>query len=270
MKAFYEAKRERENKEIKHKIISDSTLRRTESVGLTADVECIPGGGLGDIANAIVDDPRGDEYDTITILGGVNDILNRDLNEFKSFGHCIEGSLNKIKEIADMNPLKHYNLIPPITDFDGLPSVEAEDRRMVLYTRMEILTKTNPRIKILNIDSGTVTFEDRVHPDESGTIEIIMQLHKKLKSNLVWNQDHITNKRLYNGVHTRYGWGCKCCWAEGEFWGGRCSDCILDSLDFQAPYVKDIGIVVTPRKKKMPSTDSILSQKKGNNIVDNV
>ena len=40
-----------------------------------------------------------------------------------------------------------------------------------------------------------------VHPDESGTIEILKQLERKV-SKLIWDDDHITHSKYYGGVQT--------------------------------------------------------------------
>ena len=40
------------------KILSDSTLRHAEQVGLRADVLCMTGAGIGNLANALRDDPK--------------------------------------------------------------------------------------------------------------------------------------------------------------------------------------------------------------------
>ena len=57
LQAFYEANDRRAKEKINIKIASDSTLRCAEQVGLRTDIMCMPGGGLGQIANAIKDDP---------------------------------------------------------------------------------------------------------------------------------------------------------------------------------------------------------------------
>ena len=269
LQSFYEAKKKREELSISHKVYADSTLRRVECVGLKTDVLCVPGGGLGDIANAIAYDSALDSLEEITIVGGINDVLSADLPDVKSYGHCVELSLGKIQKIAEVKPnIKRVNIIPTVTDFDGLPSVQAEDRLGILQSRVEEFASKIDTISVKNLNSGLVTFEkDKLHPDESGTVQILHQLHELFQHRLIWNDDFITNRRLYNGVETSNKFGCKTCWMQGFFPRGRCHDCTLDADDFDAPYLKNFVNVVIPQVKResstSPSSASEPSQKKG-------
>ena len=62
----------KEAKGFSTKLYSDSTLRSVGIIGLKADVQCMSGGGLGQIIQSAIDDPD-DHYDKIVILGGTND-----------------------------------------------------------------------------------------------------------------------------------------------------------------------------------------------------
>ena len=75
LQAFYEAKDKRAKEKINIKIASDSTLRCAEQVGLRTDIMCMPGGGLGQIANAIKDDPDiNDRKEIIVLMSGIRPI----------------------------------------------------------------------------------------------------------------------------------------------------------------------------------------------------
>ena len=56
LQAFYAAKEAREKEPIHVKVLSDSTLRRAEQIGLRADILCMSGAGVGHLANA--NDPQ--------------------------------------------------------------------------------------------------------------------------------------------------------------------------------------------------------------------
>lgn len=53
--------------------VSDSTLRLEDEVGLSANVVCVPGGYLGDVATASAD--AGPATDLV-VLAGVNEIVD--------------------------------------------------------------------------------------------------------------------------------------------------------------------------------------------------
>ena len=55
--AFYAEKELRATLEIKTQIVSDSTLRQVDQLGLSADVICMSGGRAGNVANILHDDP---------------------------------------------------------------------------------------------------------------------------------------------------------------------------------------------------------------------
>lgn len=52
---FYARRDERAKTELETLVVSDSTLRLVDQVGLSADVVCVPGGFLGDVATAAAD-----------------------------------------------------------------------------------------------------------------------------------------------------------------------------------------------------------------------
>ena len=58
LQSFYAAKDARAMETIHIKVLSDSTLRRAEQIGLRADILCMPGAGVGHLANALRDDPQ--------------------------------------------------------------------------------------------------------------------------------------------------------------------------------------------------------------------
>ena len=101
---FYDAKQERERmarcKEIKTKIISGSTLRNAEQIGLCADVMTMSGGGLGQVVQAAMDDPDCKDKTHIILLGGTNDINNRGFQSDAEFATNIDTTINKILDLA--------------------------------------------------------------------------------------------------------------------------------------------------------------------------
>ena len=118
--AFYKAKDERkkleERGEIRTKIMSDSTLRNASTIGLRADVLCMSGGGIGQVAQAAMDDPDTVNKD-IVIIAGANDVKNGSYKSNKEFAESVNMGLEKIVEIATTRP--EQQLIIPKMHPDG-------------------------------------------------------------------------------------------------------------------------------------------------------
>ena len=75
LKKFYAARDARKAEQIRTKVVSDSTLRLAETVGLRADVLCMSGGGVGHLAKAVRDDPAMPEMGVVAVVTGGNDYV---------------------------------------------------------------------------------------------------------------------------------------------------------------------------------------------------
>ena len=74
IQARIQAERERQtNGPNTVKMYADSTLRYVDVLGLRSEVLGMSGGGLGQVIQAVIDDPEGDQYEKVLILGGAND-----------------------------------------------------------------------------------------------------------------------------------------------------------------------------------------------------
>jgi len=274
LKAFYQAKEERKKMEITHRIVSDSTLRRVESTGLSADVLCVPGGGLGDLANAIVDDPEWGKYKTITVIGGINDVMDtKSYKKESEYDHCIEASLKKFAQIADENHDIKITIIPPLTTFEGL-SKDHEARLYMLNRKIEGLANETERIEYKLLTTNDVTFTDIKHPDEGGTLTVLQKLNK-ICPKLIINKAFITHSRYYGGTESTFRWGCKTCFTEGNFDQKRCPTCINDAGDFvRSPhlqyeldeYMKDKYPIL--KRDSPPSSPDKESKRVKGNVTD--
>ena len=115
LEGFYAAKDERRrmenNKEIKTKVISDSTLRHADQLGLRADVMTMSGGGLGQIVQAAIDDPDSKDKSHVVLIGGTNDIKNRVYEDEREYVHNIKATIEKVIDYASSQPEKKITLV---------------------------------------------------------------------------------------------------------------------------------------------------------------
>ena len=59
-------------------IVSDSTLRRADTIKTNADIVCIPGGKLGHLVNSMNYNEKILNYDNHVIVGGLKNIDRRE------------------------------------------------------------------------------------------------------------------------------------------------------------------------------------------------
>ena len=89
LKAFYAAKKIKqqmvEDDKIKTKIYTDSTLRNVDTLGLSADVCTMSGGGIGQVIQASLDDPNNIQQENIIIMGGTNDKKQQNFDTIEMF-----------------------------------------------------------------------------------------------------------------------------------------------------------------------------------------
>ena len=127
---FYAAKNKREqmaaDKEIQTKIISDSTLRNADQLGLRADVMTMSGGGLGQIVQAAIDDPDTKEKSNIVLLGGTNDVKNNSYKDDNEFAENIKSTISKVIDYAVSEPEKKITLVNSYPNKENMVENPAE------------------------------------------------------------------------------------------------------------------------------------------------
>ena len=215
IKARREAWSERGEQEIKTKMYGDSTLRSVDVLGLRSEVLSMPGGGLGQIVQAVIDDPD-NEYDKIVIFGGTNDKKHENFPDIEHFAANIDSSLLKLANHArqEASKEKTFFLIQqyPVVEGQTVGQTDPEPviRELYLARRMgEIATN------VANVESFPITYDaDHTgHPSPKGTEQIIKELHKlEISPNpLIWKKDYITTERAYSSVESIYRYGCNGC-----------------------------------------------------------
>ena len=88
--------------EINVKLISDSTLRHANTMGLKADIMCMSGGGLGQVTQAAMDGSKAKQ--NMVIIAGNNDIKNKSYSSEEEFAQSVITSVKKIKDMAINQP----------------------------------------------------------------------------------------------------------------------------------------------------------------------
>ena len=117
--AFYASKDARAKEIINHKVLSDSTHRRVEQVGLKSDVLCMSGGGVGHLANTLHDDP---DKDQIAVFTSGNDYRHKEYAKEGDYVFTIDKSLEKLKEGIVKTPDKYLFIFAIQDDPPSLPT----------------------------------------------------------------------------------------------------------------------------------------------------
>ena len=235
-KAMFEAKEKkekmREEGEIQSKIISDSTLRLANPLGTKSEICTMSGGGLGQVTQAVMDDPDTDNMKEIFIVGGANDV-KYDQFSMNQFCENIEVSLKKVEGLAAAYPEKSITLVtsppPPDSFNDGLSDSsgdgdcvyedDAEDndlwmKKEYLQRRIQQMITQSDEKNLPNLHSLQVKYgvDDSGHPTPGGTSEILEQIgEKSIAEDFIWDKDYICADKIYTMVQSIYLYGCNMC-----------------------------------------------------------
>ena len=207
-RAMYE-EREKLKGETKVKLYSDSTLRSADVLGITADILCMSGGGLGQVVQAVIDDP--DQGDNVVIFGGTNDQKLANFPVTEDYAHNVDMSLTKLGRFARENEEKTFHIIhQQHSNQPDTVHADAVIRKTYLLTRMTKLAEVNK-----NIVAETIKYEvdETGHPTLEGTKQILRRLHeiKISKTPLIWNDECLVTDRPYSKVQSVYRYGCGGC-----------------------------------------------------------
>lgn len=102
LKRFYERRDVRAKQTIETLIVSDSTLRLADEVGLSADVVCVPGSFLGPPTELVE-------------LAVVNEIVDigKKMNDLSVFRSYNEAGLRKLEQVVDHHKLRQCVIMEP-------------------------------------------------------------------------------------------------------------------------------------------------------------
>ena len=188
-------RKQRQGRTGKRKIYTSSVFRHVNSLALTTDTACMPGGGIGQIVNAIKHDEKHDE---IIIAGGTNELVHSD--DLQQFIFTIEKSVEKLKTLADE--------IPTSFVMPSLPLDTPELKAKSTYLEEKLKVVTNMKL----IKPHDIEYDD-IHPTEKGTKHIIHQLNDAFNKEIILEEaedDDLTTKR-YRHVQALYKVGCRAC-----------------------------------------------------------
>ena len=94
-KEFYQALEAKKAVKVKHIMLADSTLRHADHVGLRADVMCMPGATVGQLATALEEMPL-DDISEISIIAGTNDVKSNLIDSEFIMAKQIDASLKRL------------------------------------------------------------------------------------------------------------------------------------------------------------------------------
>ncbi len=251
---MYEAKEQRERMKeegkIETKIVSDSTMRYLNPLGLKTDVLCMSGGGLGQIAQAVTDDPETVNNKNIVLVGGTNDMKTDVFSNDEHFANNISKSLDKVHALAIQHPDKNFILAKSQRKSDSLENDEVDEEEVIkkmvredfLHWKIDTLVDQMEKdfADKANISSVELFYEmdDTSHPKKDNTQMILnaLQDHSPpLPGDLIWEEEFTTAEFIYKEVQSIYRYGCNCCRRFGQGRKGSqhknplvCDDCMAE------------------------------------------
>ena len=214
LEAFNKMKEARNLMEIEKTIVSDSTLRHVEEKALDADVICVSGANLGDVATALADSqPRGREVHVVAGINGIMDTRSR-LTDEEEYEYHTEKAMAKFQKVIDHFDLKHLYFYIPV-----LPEEMSETNIAKLKTLHTILSihanRPDSKITLISTNSwNNLEKVDAYHPTADSTKAILKSIQRTSPSRtLVINEDFQTTDRKYAGVRSANVYGCLSCWS---------------------------------------------------------
>ena len=195
------------------KMYGDSTLRCVDALGLRSEVLGMSGGGLGQVVQAVIDDPEGEKMDNVLIFGGANDAKTENFVSNEHYAANIDLCLKKLADHAQKMPNKSFVLVqqvPSLPETGNLRSTCEAIREVYLSKRIDELTAN-----VSNVRTCSVHYEADAtgHPTPKGTREIIESLNEAhvTPTPLIWNPDYIATEKPYSKIQSIYRYGCNGC-----------------------------------------------------------
>ena len=207
-------------------LISDSTLRHADSVGLKAEVACMSGAGIGELTNALRDDITLADQTQVVMVGGLgNDVLNPYYEDLPAFTQAmVAGSVKLFSEVS-----RRPNTKVTLVEFQHPPAYIPLPQRTKRHIVNRLFSRNGPEnFGVLPIPVTCIDRDVTGHPSVKGTRQLLQMLDAHCApGELVFNEKYCVNDRLYFGVTPMFRYGCKRCHARGQFYGdgGFCVPC---------------------------------------------
>lgn len=224
--AFYEQRAQKEKLKLTTAVVGDSALRYVENVGLNADVACMSGACVGQLATALEDNPLIEDFKNIIIAAGANDTKPKtSIDEYETLRR-IDLSLNKVTALAERREQVNFvvlNTIPPDEDGDVTPSEFVT--RMYFNKRLDKISTSHDNIEHLQVHNYPEKWQYG-HPTVKCTKKIL-KVMSTLQKDLILNEQFSTTENMYRGVDNLWLSGCTGCQSRGRFAsGGFCTTCL--------------------------------------------
>ena len=228
LKSFYEALEKKKTVSVNHAVVADSTLRQADHVGLAADVMCMPGATVGQLATAYEFIPK--DYGKVSIVAGANDCHTRDQTSEFIVAKRIDKSLNRFASVAeerrDTIKFSYLNSMPPSKDCPPLEKFA----RLYLKERVRKVLRKLDNVDVLKGVQYPEDWTEDGHPTEGCTEAMLRSLASDCP-NFVLNEDFITTEHTYRGVEKCWVSCCSGCPARGSYRDAFCPDCMSDIFD---------------------------------------
>ena len=132
-------------------------------------------------------------------------------------------------------------------------NIEIDNRIRELYLQQGICEVAE---KVSNIEQIELQYsiDETGHPSESGTLQILKQLHdaQLSKDPLMWNQDFILSEKPYRHVQSIFRYGCNICDKYGTDMSRKkyasqlvCDDCWENTILTQRPPNQALQAITT-------------------------
>ena len=218
--AFYAEKAIRAKLQIDMQIISDSTLRQVDQLGLSANVMCMSGGRAGNVANILHDDPSIKTKTSVIVVAGFNDVTNNK-ESLKDFELKTDCAISKF--VHSTSDTQKLTLISPLL----APNFANDLQRSKLSSYNNLLQQTSEQHKNVFVFSPDPTYVEflGIHPTANGTANLIHQINEGIGGTLLRNADFIVAKSIYQGCQSVLTYGCIMCNETFNIIGGMCPPC---------------------------------------------
>ena len=201
------------------KIYGDSTVRCANQLGLAANVATMPGGCIGQIANAIaVDDEK---VPNIIVIAGQNDMTK---HNDKEYVYSVNAAAKKLSDLST-NETKVTFIMPPInTGDDYLTSTRRE------YMMQRMTDEDN--VEVVRLEKEYEK-DHTQHPTQKATAEIIKDVIENteaINNDTIIDLKYLSTKKYYAQAEWLFKMGCAGCTNLGYLRKPLCNTC-TDSAD---------------------------------------
>ena len=185
------------------------------------------GGGLGQIANAIKDDPDIKDRKDIIVLAGTNDVRNRAYQDLHSFAYVVDTSIQKVKKAVPEDSSLTFLCIASNPSDD---TVDPDRRFKETYLGQELENAQDGNTTVITIFTNFIDMDGTDHPTREGTASILETL-EEFHPGLILDKKFLTTDRLYLGVQPLFQYGCTACHEAGYFRNDYacCEQCLRET-----------------------------------------